>query len=476
MNKKQKTSSGQSVDLMEAGAHFDSRLATAIGKFIIEAGLGQDVLNLTSFKKMLQVASNKDQVAIPTYESILQEELKQTEHRAIELKEEWKKSGFSLIMDSWKSQCGKRSFVSASVHCSKGMYFLRSIDVSGITEDMDELVLVFARVVDDVGARNIVQVITNDPSPHMRMAWHYVQKKHDHSFFAPLCADFCINLLLEKIAALEHVSEVIKKAKEITRHIRGIVKTDDVFWCAAADVLKVTKPIVDVLFKLEFEDCPMGVLYDAMDSAKEEIKRNLGDNHGPYWDLVDRIWDSYLHSPLHVAGHLLNPRVFYKDPSHDDPEVRSGIEACVTGMAKGRYDPGKLEAQIEVYKGKSGTFGSDSASQQIVEIPQVDWWAAHGTGTPELQSFATRVLSQTCFGTERYNMNWQVSEEVHETRPYIIQELYRGLEYAHYNNCFASAVPFICGLSGDQFDKLGRQLGSDWLGYPPHTEDIVIET
>ncbi|XP_044959635.1 uncharacterized protein LOC123410760 [Hordeum vulgare subsp. vulgare] len=260
------------------------------------------------------------------------------------------------------------------------------------------------------------------------------------------------------------------------RHIRGIVKTDDVFWCAAADVLKVTKPIVDVLFKLEFEDCPMGVLYDAMDSAKEEIKRNLGDNHGPYWDLVDRIWDSYLHSPLHVAGHLLNPRVFYKDPSHDDPEVRSGIEACVTGMAKGRYDPGKLEAQIEVYKGKSGTFGSDSASQQIVEIPQVDWWAAHGTGTPELQSFATRVLSQTCFGTERYNMNWQVSEEVHETRPYIIQELYRGLEYAHYNNCFASAVPFICGLSGDQFDKLGRQLGSDWLGYPPHTEDIVIET
>ena len=33
-------------------------------------------------------------------------------------------------------------------------------------------------------------------------------------------------------------------------HISSIVKTDDVFWCAAGDVLKVTKPIVDVLFKL----------------------------------------------------------------------------------------------------------------------------------------------------------------------------------------------------------------------------------
>ena len=71
MNKKQKTSSGQSVDLMEAGAHLDSRLATAIGKFIIEARLGQDVLNLTSSMKTLQVPSNRDQVEIPTYESIL---------------------------------------------------------------------------------------------------------------------------------------------------------------------------------------------------------------------------------------------------------------------------------------------------------------------------------------------------------------------------------------------------------------------
>ena len=54
-------------------------------------GLGQDVLNLTSFKKMLQVASNRDQVDIPVYEFILQEELKETEHRAMELKKEWKK-------------------------------------------------------------------------------------------------------------------------------------------------------------------------------------------------------------------------------------------------------------------------------------------------------------------------------------------------------------------------------------------------
>ena len=33
-------------------------------------------------------------------------------------------------------------------------------------------------------------------------------------------------------------------------HISGIVKTNDVFWYVGGDVLKVTKPIVDVLFIL----------------------------------------------------------------------------------------------------------------------------------------------------------------------------------------------------------------------------------
>ena len=36
----------------------------------------------------------------------------------------------------------------------------------------------------------------------------------------------------------------------LIRHISGIVKNGDVFWCAVGDILKVIKPIVNVLFKL----------------------------------------------------------------------------------------------------------------------------------------------------------------------------------------------------------------------------------
>uniref|UniRef100_A0ACD6AUK2 Uncharacterized protein n=1 Tax=Avena sativa TaxID=4498 RepID=A0ACD6AUK2_AVESA len=215
------------------------------------------------------------------------------------------------------------------------------------------------------------------------------------------------------------------------------VKTDDAFWCAAADVLKVTIPFVNVLFQLEREDCPMGILYDAMDCAKEEVMNNLGDKHADILPWVDKIWDIYLHSPLHAAGYMLNPRVFYKDPACDDPEIISGIEACITQMANGHYDPKKVKAQIEAYRRKLGSLGSDSAIQKMMETPQVRWWSVHGTGTPELQTLATRILSQTCFGAKRYNIDWHISEKVHNPKPFDKQDLYRGLEYVHYNTRLA---------------------------------------
>ena len=54
----------------------------------------------------------------------------------------------------------------------------------------------------------------------------------------------------------------------------------------------------------------MGYIYEAMDLAKEAIKRRYGDQeekYMPLWDIIDSRWDRKLHSPLHVAGYFLNP-------------------------------------------------------------------------------------------------------------------------------------------------------------------------
>ena len=58
----------------------------------------------------------------------------------------------------------------------------------------------------------------------------------------------------------------------------------------------------------------MGYIYEAMDLAKEAIKRRYGDEEAKYmpiWEIIDAHRDRKLHPPLHSAGYFLNPQYFY---------------------------------------------------------------------------------------------------------------------------------------------------------------------
>jgi len=91
------------------------------------------------------------------------------------------------------------------------------------------------------------------------------------------------------------------------------------------------------------------------------------------------------------------------------------------------------------------------------------WWVKHGSGTPALQSFASLILGQTCFGASRYNLDKSLSERLHtERRAYTEQERFRSMEYIYYNLRLASSVPRLAGPRADQHSKLTTHLG-DWL-------------
>ncbi|KAK3134506.1 hypothetical protein QOZ80_6AG0550050 [Eleusine coracana subsp. coracana] len=119
--------------------------------------------------------------------------------------------------------------------------------------------------------------------------------------------------------------------------------------------------------------------------------------------------------------------------------------------------------QLDLYKKKSGLFDSDTIIQDAMNIPQVPWWLKHGGGTRELQSFACRILSQTCFGASRYNIDKSLSERLHtEARSYPDQETFRKEEYIYYNLRLRNSVPRLHGPCEGKHGKLGPKLG-DWI-------------
>ena len=138
------------------------------------------------------------------------------------------------------------------------------------------------------------------------------------------------------------------------------------FWKKAAEVLKITEPLVKVLRLVDGERLAMGYIYEAMDQAKEQIRASYKDRvakYGPIWDIIDRRWNTQLHRPIHAAGYFLNPRYHYKARFGEDQtgEVKDGLYECLGRMVPNEMEQLEIHQQLTTYTRATGTFGKPVA-------------------------------------------------------------------------------------------------------------------
>lgn len=127
------------------------------------------------------------------------------------------------------------------------------------------------------------------------------------------------------------------------------------FWHGVSVVAKASTPLVDLLVWINKAITPqVGYLYEAMDLVKENISKELPDSYEAIWDLIDEIWNSHLHSPLHIAGYYLNPSIFYGN-FHCDDEVETGWKDCCNRMLDQQFQE-TLCSQQDMYEGAQGNF------------------------------------------------------------------------------------------------------------------------
>lgn len=108
--------------------------------------------------------------------------------------------------------------------------------------------------------------------------------------------------------------------------------------------------------------------YEAVDLAKEAIKRRYGNDETKYialWDIIDAHWDRQLHSPLHVAGYFLNPQYFYdKSKFNEDGEVGKGLMTYVERCFPDPEQQSRVFSQLQDYRAPSKLFAYTSAIRQ----------------------------------------------------------------------------------------------------------------
>eukprot|EP00253_Pinus_taeda_P004553 PITA_04553 len=143
---------------------------------------------------------------------------------------------------------------------------------------------------------------------------------------------------------------------------------NDNFWKYVEEIIVVTDSLVRVLRMVDGDKLTMGYTYEAMDLAKEVVKRRYGDEEAKYmplWDIIDARWDRQLRSPLHVVGYFLNPQYCYdKSKFNEDGDVGRGLITCME-----RYFPdldfqSRVFSQLQDYRVPSKLFNYTSAIRE----------------------------------------------------------------------------------------------------------------
>ncbi|XP_010248064.1 PREDICTED: uncharacterized protein LOC104590993, partial [Nelumbo nucifera] len=136
-----------------------------------------------------------------------------------ELKRHFKKAKLyrlTIICDGW-TRLTRLSIINFMVYCNGQTMFHKSINASSDRHNAWYLFSLMNAVVDEVGAENVVQVVTDNGSAY-KAAGRMLKRKRKHLYWTPYPAH-CLDLMLEDIAKLSMVSRVIERGKTITNFI-----------------------------------------------------------------------------------------------------------------------------------------------------------------------------------------------------------------------------------------------------------------
>lgn len=199
----------------------NSQIHAAIGRFLYDIGASSDAVNSVYFQPMFdEIASGGPDVLPPTYNDlrgpVLKSVLDEVKNDTAKHTAAWGKTGCSLMVEQSNTEMG-RTFLKFFVYAPEGTVFLKSVDATDFVHSSDILVEVLKQVVEEVGVKNVLQVITKGEEQYV-VAGKKLMDIFPTLYWSP-CAAECIDLILKDFENLEWISGVIEQARSITRFI-----------------------------------------------------------------------------------------------------------------------------------------------------------------------------------------------------------------------------------------------------------------
>ncbi|KMT18372.1 hypothetical protein BVRB_2g025260 isoform A [Beta vulgaris subsp. vulgaris] len=201
----------------------NSQVHLAIGRFLYDIGVPLDAVNSVYFQPMLDaIALDGTGVVGPSHHDlqgwILKSAVNDVKADMDYCARAWGRTGCSVLVE--ESNIGKEkemTVINFLVYCPEGTMFLKSIDVTNIIDSAESMFELIKEVVEEVGPKNILQVITPNEEGYAAIGKR-LSDTYPTLYWAP-CAANSIILMLEDMGKFEWINAVLEQCKSITRFI-----------------------------------------------------------------------------------------------------------------------------------------------------------------------------------------------------------------------------------------------------------------
>ncbi|KAG7631035.1 Ribonuclease H-like superfamily [Arabidopsis suecica] len=456
----------------ETAAEAEKLAQMDVAQFFYEHGVDFSAVDSTSFKKMMMIKTVGGEGGgqmIPDSRDLngwmFQEALKKVQDRVKEIKASWEITGCSILFDAWIGPKG-RDLVSFVADCPAGAVYLKSADVSDIKTDVTALTSLVNGIVEEVGVRNVTQIIACSTS-----GWvGDLGKQLAGQVFWSVSLSYCLKLMLVEIGKMYSFEDIFEKVKLLLdlinnnpsflyvfrenshkvdvssecefvmpyltlEHIywvrraglfacpewkkeQGIAISsfvnDSTFWESLDKIVGSTSSLVHGWLWFSRGSKHVAYAYHFIESIKKNVAWTFKYErqfYEPTWNVIDDVWHNN-HNPLHAAGYFLNPMAYYSDDFHTYQHVYTGLAFSLVHLVKEPHLQVKIGTQLDVYRYGRGCFMKASQAGQLNGVSPVNWWTQKASQYPELQNLAVKILSQTSEGASRYKLKRSVAEKL----------------------------------------------------------------
>ncbi|TVU12808.1 hypothetical protein EJB05_46468, partial [Eragrostis curvula] len=151
---------------------------------------------------------------------------------------DWPNYGVTLMCDSWTGPT-KMSIINFMVYSNGVMFFHKSVDATGNSQDADFIYKEMVKVLKELGPEHIVQIITDNGSNYKK-AGKMISRKYPIRWQP--CVAHTVNLMLKSIGEFPEHAAVIESARRISRWLynhnqlhdmmKNAIGGELVRWCA----------------------------------------------------------------------------------------------------------------------------------------------------------------------------------------------------------------------------------------------------